>query len=127
MGYNLDCSSMLRYFQQILFRLLFLGTREEKTKKDNEVPWYKILWEKISKICTCCRPAPAPQPTAPSSVDGRPTESSGTTSPEVGTTDRRQMRVTVDFDSRRYGICATKLSISTGELPPDLVEHKMTA
>ena len=119
MGYNLDCSSMLRYFQQILFRLLFLGTREEKTKKDNEVPWYKILWEKISKICTCCRPAPAPQPTAPSSVDGRPTESSGTTSPEVGTTERRQMRVTVDFDSRRYRICATRLSISTGELPPN--------
>ena len=127
MGYNLDCSSMLRYFQQILFRLLFLGTREEKTKKDNEVPWYKILWEKISKICTCCRPAPAPQPTAPSSVDGRPTESSGTTSPEVGTIERRQMRVTVDFDSRRYRICATRLSISTGQLPPNLVEHKITA
>ena len=126
MGYNLDCSSMLRYFQQILFRLVFLGTREEKTKKDNEVPWYKILWKKISKICTCCRPSPAPQPTAPSSVDGLPTESLGTTSPKVGTTERRQMRVTVDFDARRYRICATKLSISTGKLPPNLVENKIT-
>ena len=59
------------------------GTREEKTKKVDDVPWYETLWAKIKYIFTCCRPEPAPQPHSDSSVDGRVAGSLSGTSGEV--------------------------------------------
>ena len=64
-------------------RSLFPGTREEKSKKVDDVPWYEKLWAKIRSICTCCGPQPAPQPAVTDRVDGPPTESETATSPEV--------------------------------------------
>lgn len=62
------------------------GTREEKSKKDNEVPWYVTLWKKMKQLCWCCRPEPSPpeprEPRAVSSVDGSPLASSSSSPTE---------------------------------------------
>ena len=47
------------YSTNRLKRCFLPGTREEKTKKADDVPWYQPLWEKIKYILTCCRTQPA--------------------------------------------------------------------
>ena len=68
-----------------VFSCFSSGTREEKTKKVDDVPWYETLWSKIKYIFTCCRPEPAPQPQNNDRVDGRVAESPPSTSAEVST------------------------------------------
>ena len=78
---------LILYSQTCLLTPFPVGTREGKTKKEDAVPWYKILWDKMKYICTCCRPEPAPEPPAVNVVDGRPTDSARSTSAEVRTAD----------------------------------------
>lgn len=47
------------------------GTREEKSKKNDDVPWYSTLWRKMKQFCPCCRAEPSPsEPPAVSTVNG---------------------------------------------------------
>lgn len=89
------------------------GTREEKIKKVDDVPWYEKLWAKIRSICICCGPQPAPQPAVTDRVDGPPTDSEPPTSPEETDSDAAPP-VQENADSGSDGASAS--SLGSGKL-----------